>query len=109
MTLADELTSDMLSDIARYKLKTKTAPTAFLQMITTHGGVETARRLIASSQAQEGFTRAWEYGALHLTAEYLVVFGRSGRYNSLFTEEEIAKAKKRLYDHGLTTEHPEGL
>ena len=109
MSLADELAQDMMSDSERYRLKTKTSPIAYRQMIATHGGVETTRRLIASSEAHIGFTRAWEFGALYLTAEYLAVYGRKGHYRALFTEAEVMKATKRLNDYGLKAEHPEGL
>jgi hypothetical protein len=44
-----------------------------LRMLGEHGGLETARRLVMSSQPSEGFTQLWLKGRLDLTVESLVL------------------------------------
>ena len=41
----------------------------FLQMLSDHGGVDTARLLTMSNEPSEGFTALWEYGRLDLTVK----------------------------------------
>jgi hypothetical protein len=41
----------------------------FLRMLSEHGPVETARRLINSSQPSEGFTQLWKRKRLDLTVD----------------------------------------
>ena len=67
--------------------------TYFLQMVTKYGGVETARRLLATQVPSEGFTKLWEYGRLDLTMEALVL---KPEYTTLFSEGETRIARERL-------------
>jgi hypothetical protein len=64
--------------------------TAFLHMVLEHGGVETAKRLLATSQAQSGLYELFTCGRLDLTVEAKVV---SQEFQSLFTKEELAEAR----------------
>ena len=41
--------------------------TYFIQMLHEHGGLQTARRLLASRNAAYGFTILWECGRLDLS------------------------------------------
>lgn len=43
--------------------------TLFLRMVSDHGGLETARRLITASRPSDGFTALWERGRLDLSVE----------------------------------------
>lgn len=72
-------------------------PSYFLRMLSEHGGIETARRLINSDTPSEGFTRLWMMKRLDLTVEELVL---QPDWESLFTDEERAKARKRLKEYG---------
>ena len=94
---------DMLADSKDYTQRTRTSPTRYLQMIGQHGGVETARILALSVAESEGFTRAWEHQCLNLTAEHLMIYGKQGAYQSLFGEEALKAARKRLKAYGVST------
>jgi hypothetical protein len=71
--------------------------TYFIQMVESHGGVETAHRLLASDAPQTGFTVLWECGRLDLSVEAQVL---KPEYASLFTEQERQIARLRLDDYG---------
>jgi hypothetical protein len=45
----------------------------FLGMLAEHGGLETARRLLAATTILDGFTALWERKRLDLTVEALVL------------------------------------
>jgi hypothetical protein len=47
--------------------------TYFLRMLSDHGPIDTARRLITSTQPSEGFTQLWQRGRLDLTVETTVL------------------------------------
>ena len=70
----------------------------FIQMVHTHGGVETARRLLQSQEnAQSGFTTLWECGRLDLSVEAHVL---QERFKELFSDQERQIARQRLEDYG---------
>ena len=71
--------------------------TYFLQMLSTHGPTETARRLITSTKPSEGFTALWERHRLDLTVEAHVV---QDRFAMLFSEAEREAAQQRLTSYG---------
>ena len=73
--------------------------TYFLKMLSDHGGLETARRLVGSSQPSEGFTQLYLKGRLDLTVESLVL---EDEFSGLFSDELIELARYRLRDYGLT-------
>ena len=60
-------------------------------MLTEHGGVETARRLLP--QMSDGFTELWKRNRLDLTVEALVV---QLKWDELFSDEERQIALSRL-------------
>lgn len=76
--LAGQFEQHLLAVSQEYTEITGTSPRRFLQMVSEHGGVETARILTLAIHPGEGFTRAWEHKCLHLTAEYLLVYGGDG-------------------------------
>lgn len=69
----------------------------FRQMIEAHGAVDTARRLLATREIQTGLMRLWEVESLNISMEALVV---QERFRTLFTETEIAEARRRLDELG---------
>lgn len=72
-------------------------PTLFLQMLHQYGGVETAKRLLASNEPQTGLYRMWELGLLGETVEAHVILEK---YRPLFSAEEIEEARWRLDELG---------
>jgi hypothetical protein len=71
--------------------------TRYHQMLTEHRGRETAQILINADTVSEGYTALWERGRLDLTVEALVF--DHPEYHSLFTPEELARARARLQDY----------
>jgi len=78
--------------------------TYFLQMLEEHGGVETAKRLLAKPDPQEGFSRLWEMGLLHESME--AVIWDNTRFHPLFTPGEIEEVHQRLDALGYFKERP---
>ncbi len=69
----------------------------FLQAVNQQGGLKAAKALLASDKYSEGLTKLWEAGRLDISMEALVI---KQPWVSLFTEEEIAMANKRLGELG---------
>jgi hypothetical protein len=67
--------------------------TYLLSMLAEDGGVETARRLLASATVSTGFTSLWNRGRLDLTVEALVL---DPQFAGLFTADELDIARGRL-------------
>lgn len=72
--------------------------TYFLRMLSEHGGLETARRLVGSSQPSEGFTQLYLKRRLDLTVESLVL---EDRFSELFTADLLELARHRLHEYGI--------
>ncbi len=72
-------------------------PTYFLQMLHQYGGVETARRLLAKQEIQSGLIKLYELDLLDSSMEAYVI---KERFQSLFTGDERAEAKRRLEELG---------
>lgn len=90
---AEELKINML----RAKKECKYNPTRFNQMLVRYGGVETAKRLIATAmntgQTSEGLATLHLCGRLDLSMENSVC---KPEYKSLFSNEEIAYCQEVL-------------
>jgi len=71
--------------------------TYFRQMLDQYGGVEAARRLLAEREVQQGLMTLWEMGHLDNSVEAHVI---QSRFQPLFTEAEIAEARRRLAELG---------
>lgn len=80
------------------RLKPPYVATRFLRMVHEHGGRETANRLLATGEPSEGFTQLFLRGKenLKLSVEYVVL---QDQWRGLFTEEQLATARKRLSDY----------
>lgn len=75
--------------------------TRFLQMVQGSGGKVAADKLLASINPSAGFTELFLRGKenLKLSVEYLVL---QESWRNLFTEEQLAVARKRLLQVGVT-------
>ena len=91
--LEQEFRTEMMAGIEDAKREFGYTPTYFLRMVAEHGPVATCRILLAAPEAQEGFTRLWEWGRLDLTMEAQVC---DPKYMLLFTADERAIARRRL-------------
>jgi hypothetical protein len=72
--------------------------TYFLRMLSEHGGLETARRLVGSGQPSEGFTSLYLKHRLDLTVEHLML---EEEFSDLFSVELTEIARDRLRDYGI--------
>jgi hypothetical protein len=99
-TLEAEFTAAMYTTYEEGK-KRAYHPTYFLQMLGQYGGVETAKRLLAEREIQTGLMKLYELDLLDSSMEAYVI---KERYKSLFTEEEVAEARRRLEDLGYFQE-----
>lgn len=88
---------EMLSIYTRAHAEAKYNARRYLEMLEKHGGLETARILIHSTNVSQGYTALWERGRLDLTVE--AVIHDNPRWHSLFTSEELATCAKRLKDY----------
>lgn len=72
-------------------------PIRFLQIVHEPGGVAAAKELLHGPRPAEGLTKLWELGRLDLSMEALVC---GEPWRTLFTDEEVATAEKRLRELG---------
>ena len=71
--------------------------TRFLQMVSEHGGLVTARQLLWSDAPSDGFTTLWEHRRLDLTVEDHVL---RAEFASLFSDADREQALMRLKEYG---------
>lgn len=71
--------------------------TRFLQMLSTSGGVETARHLLDAPKVSDGFTTLWEHRRLDLSVEAHVL---KPEFADLFSDAEQRIAAERLRQYG---------
>jgi hypothetical protein len=95
--LEQQFDQAMLSIYLRAKSEAKYNATIFFQMLSDRRGLQTAKYLINSEKPSLGYTRLHELGRLDLTVEAMVV--EDNRWHTLFTQDELAKARKRLADY----------
>ncbi|MDP2730629.1 MAG: hypothetical protein Q8O55_09095 [Dehalococcoidales bacterium] len=95
--IIQEFNNDMNEIYRRAKKECRYNATYFLRMLSNNGGIDTAKILLSSGDPQYGFEKLWECGRLDLTVEALVI---KPKYVSLFTEQEIKAAVKRLKEYG---------
>jgi hypothetical protein len=69
-------------------------------MITDNGGVRTAKTLMNASEASDGYRALYLRKRLDLTVEAVVLENK--RWHSLFTPDELAKAKARSEKYGYS-------
>lgn len=88
---------EMLNVYDRAKRECGYNAVRFLQMVNEHGGVATAKLLLASKHHSEGLTRLWEEGRLDISMEAALL---RDPWRKLFSEDELEAARKRLHDLG---------
>jgi hypothetical protein len=71
--------------------------TYFLQMLEEYGGKETVKRLLAKPKPQTGLFELWQLDLLHESMEAVVL---QDKFKSLFTDDELAEARRRLQELG---------
>ena len=97
MTLEGEFHAAMVKLYETAKRELSYNATYFLGMISDHGGVEAAHRLLATDKPSDGFTTLRSAGRLDLSVEAHVL---DPHFESLFTEEELRTARRRLDQYG---------
>ncbi len=75
--------------------------TRFRNMVANQGGLQAARALLISSAYSEGLTRLWEKRRLDISLEATVL---KDPWRSLFTDEELTTARKKLTALGYNFE-----
>ncbi|WP_423909969.1 hypothetical protein [Candidatus Spongiihabitans sp.] len=95
--LENEFHEAMLNIYRQAKSEASYDARRFIQMVETHGGIESARRLINAATVSEGYTTLWERQHLDLTVEAMIM--RTEKYHSLFTEDELDVCAQRLKDY----------
>lgn len=92
-----------MTDIyARAKNEAGYHATIFFRMLSDHGALETARRLLQSPAVSDGYTALYERNRLDLTVENVVL---RPEFESLFTDAERDTARRRLQEFGFIPEH----
>ena len=92
--LETQFNETMLDIYRKAKREAKYNAIRFLQMVTDHGGLETAHILINSPTVSDGYTALWERGRLNLTVESMIL--ENEKFHELFSEEELAICRERL-------------
>lgn len=92
--LETQFNEAMLDIYRKAKSEAKYTAIRFLQMVTDHGGIETAHILINSPTVSDGYTALWERGRLDLTVESMIL--ENEKFHELFSEEELAICRERL-------------
>jgi hypothetical protein len=92
-----EFQEELLNAYTEAKTKYKYNATRFIQMVSEHGGVETARRLLDTGSAaiQTGLYELWKCQRLDLSVEAKVLIPR---YAQLFSSALKDTARRRLVD-----------
>jgi len=88
----------MMDIYCRAKAECNYTPSTFHRMLTTNGGIVTAKQLINAAKESEGYTRLYLEGRLDLTVE-AVVF-ETERWHALFTADEVKRCRTRLAKYG---------
>jgi hypothetical protein len=96
--LEKDFDKEMMNLYHRIKSEANYNPTLFHNMLSQHGGIETACRLVHSKTPSEGYTALWEKGHLDLTVEALIC--DNPKWHPLFKDETLEAARKRLKEYG---------
>lgn len=92
MGLEEELTQRLRGSYEAQRARGYIA-TYFLQMLEEHGGKETAIRLLAKSEPQEGLFRLYELDMLDESMEAIILHEK---YRGMFKQAELDEAYRRL-------------
>jgi len=72
-------------------------PSLFMRMFNENGGLQTAKILISSKDISDGFAKLYMHKRLDLSVEAIVL---RDEWITLFNDEEIKSAEKKLADAG---------
>jgi len=97
-TLEKDFDRAMMDIYHRAKSEAKYTPSLFHKMLSEHGGIETARRLIHLTNPSDGYTALWERGRLDLTVEAVIC--DDAQWHPLFSQDTLNIAKNRLEEYG---------
>lgn len=100
-SLASAFDNAMKEVYVRAKSEAGYNASVFLSMLSQHGGLDTARRLLASRHVSDGFVALWERGRLDLAVENVVL---RDEFAPLFTDDERDLARQRLSEYGRTVD-----
>lgn len=89
----------MTDNLARYQAEANSNSVYLRSMLAQLGPLPTARKLLAAPVVSDVFAGLWERGRMDLTVEALVV---EPEFASLFTEDELQTARRRLQQFGYT-------
>jgi hypothetical protein len=101
MGLEEEFTRALEGTVEAAKARNY-VPTYFMQMLAEHGGIETAKRLLAKSEPQTGLFELWHLDLLKDSMEAVVL---QEKFRPLFSEIELAEAHRRLEELGYFKEN----
>jgi hypothetical protein len=87
----------LLSDLAAI-VRAGYRPSQFQRMLSEHGAVGTAQRLLAAAQVSDGFRWLWEHRMLQHSVENAVL---DDEFAAVFRREERSTAERRLRDAGF--------
>lgn len=93
--LEKEFDKGMRAIYEKAKTECNYIATRYLQMLSKYGGLKTAKRLLSDNKLHYGLVKLYECNRLDLTVEALVT---KEKYRTLFTDNEIKEAKRRLRD-----------
>jgi len=96
-SLASAFDEEMLRIYERALSEANYKATRFLQMLTEHRGLETAKILLHSTTVSDGYTALWQRRRLDLTVEAII--HDNPKWHPLFTPEELVTCTKRLTDY----------
>jgi hypothetical protein len=96
--LADAFDLEMRSLYNTIRRSCGYTPSYFRKMLAQHGGLQTAKILLARPTISSGFGELWMRGATEMTVEALVI---ESPWCALFSPEELHTAESRLSDVNL--------
>lgn len=103
MSLEDDFTTALWCTVDAARRRHYT-PTYFMQMLGKYGGVETAKRLTATEDMQQGLMTLFELGLLDESMEAVML---RDAFRPLFADSELAEARRRLEVLGWRAESTE--
>jgi len=98
MTVEERFDAAMMDIYRRAREEANYYAARYHQMLMEHGGLGTAQILVNADTVSDGYTALWERGRLDLTVEALIIDHTD--FHSLFTDDELDRARSRLHDYG---------
>ena len=96
--LEAEFNKAMLDLYRRTRNETSYKPTMFYNMLIEDGGLNTALKLLSTTNPSSGYLKLWELNRLDLTVEAFI--WDNPKFHELFSQDDLKAAQKRLTDYG---------